>query len=76
MPLRTCNTARLTKRELLESILRDGGWHSTRELARRVGHTFGMAVFNLRRDNQHVERRRHPSAAFQHQYRLTRYEHA
>lgn len=65
---------RRTKRELLATILSDGRYHSTRELVRRVGHTFGGAVFQLRKRHHEVERRSHPTCQHQHQYRLVRYE--
>lgn len=63
-----------TKSERLLEVLRDGEWHSTKELVRRVGHTFGGAVFKLRRFRHEVERQRHPSQRYQHQYRLTESE--
>lgn len=61
---------RMTKAEKLYAILSDGRWHSTLELVRRVGHTFGGAKFKLvtfgyiiqkeRQAGQHPRRPGHP----------------
>jgi len=59
-----------TKVDRLLEILDDHQFHSTKELARRVGHTFNGAIFIVRRGNYVVERRKHPTARYQHQYRL------
>lgn len=62
---------RVPKTEKLLRILLDGQWHGTRELARRVGHTFIVAKFALvHRDGHRIESRRHPDYRFQWQYRL------
>jgi len=60
----------LTKVEKLLAVLSDGQWHSTRELARRVGHSFAVAKFRLVGFGYPVERRRHAMRRHQHQYRL------
>lgn len=63
--------SRSTKVELLLAALKDGRWHSTDELAhRRVGHTFANAKFKLAAYGYDIEKRRHPTKAFQWQYRL------
>src|SRR5947209_2646426 len=59
-----------TKVEKLLDIIEDGRWHATQELARRVGHTFVVAKWQLVRQGYTIERERHPSAKYQHQYRL------
>jgi hypothetical protein len=69
MKNRTTNRPTLAVRLL--NILADGQWHSTRVLARSVGHTFCVGVFHLRQLGYLIERRRHPSRRFQFQYRLT-----
>jgi hypothetical protein len=61
-----------TRAERLHDLLADGTWHSTRELVRRIGHTFGGAVYVLRRTGYSVACERHPTLAGQHRYRLTR----
>jgi hypothetical protein len=65
------NHQRTTKVEKLHSVLSDGQWHSTAELARRVGHTFGVAKFKLVGYGHQIDRRRHPRARHQHEYRMT-----
>ena len=60
----------LTKADKLLAILRDRAAHSTKELVRRVGHTFGGAVFKLRRQGRVIERISHPAKAHEHQYQL------
>lgn len=54
----------------LLNVLADGQWHSTRVLARRIGHTFCVGIFHLRQLGYIVERRRHPVRRYQFQYRL------
>ena len=61
---------RQTNAARLLLILGDRKWHTTRELARRVGHTFGRAKFTLVHTGHEIERERHPSRLHQHQYRL------
>ena len=63
-------SGRVTKIEILFNILSDKEWHTTKELSRRVGHTFAVAKFYLTRYGYLIERRRHPSRRYQHQYRL------
>lgn len=65
----------LTKADKLLAILLDHACHSTRELVRRVGHTFGGAIYQLRRPAARrkgyvIERRKHPTRKYEHQYRL------
>jgi hypothetical protein len=65
-----------TKVDTLLAVLGDGDWHSTGELVRRVGHTFGMAVFRIRRDRTRwceITCEPHPDKPNQYRYRLTRY---
>jgi hypothetical protein len=45
-------------------------WHMTKELARRVGHRFGSAIYQLRQNGYTIERRQPPAKNYQHQYRL------
>jgi len=71
MPMFRTSTAQLTKAEKLLDILRDHDWHSTAELARLVGHRFGGVVYQLRQGGHTVERQRHQTKKFQHQYRLS-----
>jgi len=61
---------RVTKAEKLLRILGDEDWHSTKELVRRVGHTFSGAKFKLVAYGYPIERRKHPNKKYQHQYRL------
>jgi hypothetical protein len=65
----------LTKADRLLEILLDRACHSTKELVRRIGHTFGGAIYQLRRPTARrkgyvIERRKHPTKKYQHQYRL------
>lgn len=62
---------RLSKIQKLQKLLSDHEWHSTKELVCSIGHTFGEFIFQLRHE-QHwdIERRKHPTAHYQHQYRL------
>lgn len=54
----------------LLDLLSDGEWHSTKELARRVGHCFAVAKFKLIGYGYEIERERHPAKRSQHRYRL------
>lgn len=67
----TFHHCRRSKADKLLAVLRDGYWHSTRELVNRVGHTFGMAKFTLvNKRSCQIEKRRHPYRHNQYQYRL------
>ena len=68
--MNTYTTGRRTNPEKLLDLLEDGHWHSTRELARRVSHSFAVAKFQLTRSGYVIKRERHPTAKYQHQYRL------
>lgn len=59
-----------TNAERLYAVLADGQWHSTKELVRRVGHTFAGAKRQLTHAGYHVLKRRHPRRRHQWQYRL------
>jgi hypothetical protein len=61
----------VTQLEKLYGILSDGDWHSTRELARRVGHCFGRAKFQLVAYGHTIELRPHPTKRWQRQYRMS-----
>ena len=61
----------ITKDEKLLAILGDGTYHSTQELARRVGHRFGNAIYQLRRRGHTIECAPHPTKKHQYQYRMT-----
>lgn len=75
-PYRTHGKNRQTRAAALETILRDGGWHSTFELVLKVGHTFAHAKFLLVKYGHTIDRRKHPSRPRQWQYRLSsRFEH-
>jgi hypothetical protein len=65
---------RLTKAEKLRQVLLDHQWHSTKELARRVGHTFAVAKRRLGLSPYFhtIELRRHQSKRYQYEYRLMR----
>lgn len=67
--LRRSQAAHATRAALLERILSDGEWHSTRELVRRVGHTFAGAKFTLVGYGHAIDKRKHPSRSRQYQYR-------
>lgn len=69
---RTNTNKQTTRAERLLSILGDGKWHSTKELIRRVGHTFAGAKFMLVRKGVDIESRPHPTRKRQYQYRLAR----
>lgn len=74
MPMFHAATARLSKTEKLLYVLADGDWHSTKELSRRVGHTFAVFKSHLKlrlhRNGRFIEKRRHPLQRYQYQYRL------
>ena len=59
-----------TKVEKLYAVLSDGQWHSTKELARRVGHTFHVAKFKLVHYGNQIEKEKHPTKKWQYRYRL------
>lgn len=40
---------RVSRARALREVLADGAWHTSTELARRVGHRFGAAILSLRR---------------------------
>ena len=63
-----------TNVDRLLSILTDGRWHTTRELARRVSHSFGSAKFEINNSDRDVtiECEPHPSKRRQWRYRLVR----
>lgn len=58
-----------TKAERLLELLTDGRWHATRQLVRRVGHSFAVAMFVLRSRGHVIERERHPTRRRQFRYR-------
>lgn|GEM_PF-2271037 len=60
-----------SKTDKLVTLLLDGRWHNTKEIVGAVSHTFATSIWRLRHTGHHVERRRHPSKRYQHQYRLT-----
>lgn len=62
---------RRTKIRKLLRVLGDQSWHSTRELVRRVGHTFAVVKFKLIFYGYPIEKRRHATKPRQWQYRLT-----
>ena len=59
-----------TKVDKLITVLADGKWHSTRELARRVGHAFGAARYALGKTGICVQRRPRKNKRWQHEYRI------
>ena len=61
---------RITKAEQLRLLLSDHSWHSTKELTRRIGHTFAVAIFKLRHTGYPIDRRSHPAKRRQFQYRF------
>ena len=66
----TSQSSQETKVAKLHRILSDQKWHSTQELVRRVGHTFGGAKFKLVNCGHVIEKRKHPSKKHQWQYQL------
>lgn len=60
----------MNKTEKLYYVLSDSRWHSTKELVRRVGHSFAVAKFKLVQYGHQIEKRRHPNLRHQFQYRL------
>jgi hypothetical protein len=61
---------RSTKADKLLTVLGDGETHTTRELVRRVGHAFGTAVFQLRKNGHHIVTSPHPNRRWQSNYQL------
>lgn len=59
-----------TRTEKLVLILSDGKWHSTTNLRRRIGPTFGHAKYLLIKKGIRIERRTHPRQRNQYQYRV------
>ena len=60
-----------TRAVRLMAALRDRRWHSTRELVRRVGHTFASAKHWLVKRGTAVARDRDPRRPGNYRYRLT-----
>lgn len=67
MPKTTVHTPKVEK---LYRVLSDGKWHSTRDLVRRVGHSFSVSKFRLIQYGHVVEKRPHPTKRWQWEYRL------
>lgn len=61
-----------TKADKLLNVLRDGRWHSTKELCRRVGHTFAGAKYKLVKGGERIGKEPHPRGRWQYRYRLER----
>lgn len=66
---------RLTRAALLRALLRDGAWHTGRELSLRVGWRFSAAILTVRRGEDGrapwwIERRRLNKAGTRHEYRF------
>jgi hypothetical protein len=61
---------RPTKIEQLRMLLSDGDWHTTNELVRCIGHTFGVAIFHLRRMHKQIVCQLQPGSSHQYRYRL------
>ena len=60
-----------TKLDKAYKLLGDGRWHSTAELARRVGHNFSSILYRMRHhDRNHVIAEPHPKRKRQWRYRL------
>lgn len=59
-----------TKIEKLLAVLSDKKWHSTKELVRKVGHTFSTAKYRLITYGYHIKSRLHPARKHQWEYRL------
>ena len=66
----SANNFHVLKTERLLAVLVDSRWHSTKELVRRVGHTFAGAKFRLVAYGYSIEKRAHPDRIHQYQYRL------
>lgn len=64
-------TPRHTKIERLRLILSDGQWHSARELARRLGHAFGVAIYHLRHKGRQIVCQLVPGTSRHYRYRLS-----
>ncbi len=69
-PSATPRRRRATQADKLFDVLSDFRWHTTKELARRVGHSFTSAVGALEREGFHVTQRSHPRRRWQYQYRI------
>jgi len=63
-------STRITKAERLLNLLRDGRWHNTKQLARRVGHAFAVAKFKLVGYGYVIECEKHPTKLYEYRYRL------
>jgi hypothetical protein len=61
---------RRTKAVILHEILSDRSWHSTKELSHRVGHTFAVATYLLRKSGHIIKTERHPGRRHQYRYCL------
>ena len=59
-----------TKVDKLITVLSDDKWHSTKELVRRVGQTFGGARHWLAKTGINVQRRSHKKKRWQYEYRI------
>jgi len=59
-----------TKLEKLLDVLLDNNWHTTKELVRRVGHTFSTAKHRLIHYGYNIISRVHPKKQYQWQYKL------
>ena len=70
MAKRSTRSHRPTKHEKLLQVLSDGKFHSTKDLARRVGHRFGGAKFMLMKYGYFIEKRPHARRRWQWEYRL------
>lgn len=60
---------KLTNLELLIALLKDGEWHSSKELASEVSWRFGHTVFEARKKGYFIEKRK--VAHNQFEYRLS-----
>lgn len=65
-------SSRRTKAQKLLELLADGDWHNTRQLSRRIGHTFAVAKFKLTHLGHPIEVEHHPTKPRQFRYRLRR----
>lgn len=68
--MNTKSSTRPSKVEKLHAVLSDGHWHTTKELVRRVGHSFSCAKFRLVQYGHRIEKRRHATRKWQWEYRL------
>ncbi len=69
-PLRLDWHGRPTKPKILLDLLVDHRGHSTKELVRRVGHTFGGAKKKLVDNGFPIVREKHPTLRYQSIYTL------